>query len=151
MSGFKRFTDIRAWQACTAYKQAVYRLISETSLADDWERRRQLEQSVAGPPANIAEGFGRFNPADFAKFVVIARASIMESQSHLMDAVDTGHITEDVRRELNALAESALGEMTGLIQYLQSSEALQKSRRARERRAASRPERTATRPRRTGD
>ena len=63
----------------------------------------------------------------------------MESQNHLLDAVDKGHITEESRREQDALAEAALQEVTGLMEYLQSPEALRNARRARERRIASRP------------
>ena len=80
-----------------------------------------------------------------ARFVVMARASLMESQNHLIDAVDRGYITEDVRREHDALAEAALQEVTGLMEYLQSPEALRNARRARERRIASRPNRTSRR------
>ena len=91
--GVHRFTELRAWQACDAYKKRVYRLCETTSLAGDRFRRTQLESSVAGPPAHLAEGFGRFNPADFARFTVMARAALMESQNHLRDAVDKGYIT----------------------------------------------------------
>ena len=59
------------------------------------------------------QGFGRFNPPDFARFTVIARSSIMESQSHLIDAVDKRYITEQTRLELDSLAVSALEEVTG--------------------------------------
>jgi hypothetical protein len=79
----------------------------------------------------MAEGFGRFNPPDFAQFCVYARASLMESQNHLIDAVDKGYITEDTRLELNALAVTALEEVTGLMEYLQSPEALLNARRVR--------------------
>jgi len=65
----------------------------------------------------------------------------MESQSHLLDFVDKRYISEEVRRELNQLAETALEEVTGLMEYLQSPEALRNARRARERRIASRPQR----------
>jgi len=123
------------------YKNAVYRLCATGSLSTDWARRRQLEESVAGPPGHIAEGFGRFNPADFARFVVLARSSLMESQNHLRDAVDRGYITEDTRLEYDELAGAALQEVTGLMEYLQSPEAFRNARRARERRIASRPER----------
>jgi four helix bundle protein len=137
----KRFTKLRAWQTCNAYKQAVYRVAAEGPLSRDWERRRQLEESVAGPLAHIAEGFGRFNAADFAKFTVIARSSLMESQDHLRDAVDKQYITEALRLELDELAVAALREVTGLMDYLQSAEALQNARRAREQRIVSRHER----------
>ena len=139
--GVRRFTQLRAWQACTLYKKAVYAICEDGPLSQDWKRRGQLEESVAGPPANIAEGFGRFSPPDFARFVVIARSSLMESQNHLRDTVDRKYITESTRERLDALAEAALQEVTGLMEYLQSPEALRNARRARERRIASRPER----------
>ena len=146
MRGVRRFTDLRAWQSCDVYKKAIYRLCENGPLSRDWERRNQLEESVKGPPAHIAEGYGRFNPPDFARFTVMARASLMESQNHLRDAVDKGYITEDVRLELDKLAEAALGEVTGLMEYLQSLEALRNARRARERRIASRAERNSRTP-----
>jgi four helix bundle protein len=139
--GVARFTDLRAWQACDAYKKAVYRLCLNGPLARDWHRRDQLESSVAGPPSHIAEGFGRFSPPDFARYTVIARSSLMESQNHLRDAVDKNYITEDTRLELDQLAEAALREVTGLMEYLQSPEALRNARKARERRIATRQER----------
>jgi four helix bundle protein len=144
--GVKRFWELRAWQTCDVYKKAVYRLCLDPPIARDWKRRDQLEESVAGPPGHIAEGFGRFNPPDFARYCVMARASLMESQNHLMDAVDKRYITEDTRLQLNQLAEEALEEVTGLMEYLQSPEALRNARRARERRIASRPERLHNRP-----
>ena len=145
MIGVKRFTDLRAWQACVAYKRAVYELVLNSELSRDWKRRDQLEKSVAGPPSHVAEGYGRFNPPDFAKFTVVARASLMESQDHLIDAVDKGYITEDARLQLDALAVVPLQEVTGLMDYLQSPEALRNARRVRERRIASRQERLARR------
>lgn len=141
-SGVRRFTDLRAWQSCTTYKRAVYRLCLDGPLAKDWSLRDQLERSVAGPPAHVAEGFGRFSPPDFARLLVIAKSSLLESQNHLIDAVDKRYITEDLRLELNALAEVAIEEVSGLIEYLQSPEALRNARRARERRIASRKART---------
>jgi four helix bundle protein len=109
-------------------------------LADDWKRRNQLEESVRGPGAHIAEGFGRFNPPDFARFAVMARASLMESQNHLIELVDRRCITEERRASLDQLAVAALEEVTGLLEY-QSPEALRNARRARERRIPTRDER----------
>src|SRR5262245_57848561 len=130
--GVRRFTDLRAWQACHAYKKSVYALCNTGPLAQDLKLRSQLEASVAAPPAHLAEGFGRFTPLDFARFTVMARASLIESQNHLIDAVDRKHITDDERVEQDRLAEEALREVTGLLEYLRSNEALTKARRARE-------------------
>lgn len=114
----RRFTDLRAWKACNEYKQAVYSACAEGPLSRDWTRRRQLEESVAGPPAHLAEGFGRFSPLEFARFAVIARSLLTESQNRLHDAVDKHYLSEATRQDLDALAETALKEVTGLMEYL---------------------------------
>ncbi len=145
MRGVRRFTDLRAWQACDLYRKAIYRLIDSGDYGNDWKRRSQLEESACGPADHVAEGFGRFNPPDFARFMVMARSSLMESQSQLRDAVNKRYVTDETRTQLDALAETALEEVTGLMEYLQSPEALRNARRARERRIASRPERLANR------
>ena len=139
--GVRRFTQLRAWQVCVAYKKAVYAACEVGPLATNLEKRTQLEESVAGPPSHVAEGFGRFNPLDFARFCVIARSSLMESQNHLLDLVDKKYIDEATREGLDGLAQAALQEVTGLMEYLQSPEALRNARRARERRIVSRQKR----------
>ena len=70
----------------------------------------------------------------------------MESQNHLFDLVDRRYISEEQRVPFNALAEAALEETTGLLEYLQSPEALRNARRARERRIATRHERRTSNP-----
>ena len=144
--GVRRFTNLRAWQACDLYKKAVYEICEQPPLANDWKLRGQLEDSVRGPAAHVAEGDGRFSPPDFARFVVIARSSLMESQNHLLDLVDKRYIDEPRRLALNALAEAALEQVTGLLEYLQSPEALRNARRARERRIATRSQRRTIMP-----
>jgi four helix bundle protein len=143
--GVHRFTDLRAWQACVVFKRAINALCRSGPISRDFERRRQLEEAAGRPAGHIAEGYGRFSPPDFARFTVIARSSLMEAQNHLIDAVDRDYITEAQRVEYNKLAEDALEQVTGLMEYLQSPEALRNARRARERRIASREERKANR------
>jgi hypothetical protein len=60
----------------------------------------------------------------------MARSSLMESQNHLRDLVHRNYIDEATRADLDALAQAALQEVTGLMEYLQSPEALRNSRRA---------------------
>jgi four helix bundle protein len=136
--GARRYTELRAWQACDVYKKAVYRLCSNGPLSRDLDKRRQIEKAVAGPPSHISEGFGRFNPPDFARYTVFAKSSLMESQNHLGDALDKGYIDEETRARLHAMAETALEEVGGLMDYLLSPEALRNARLARERRIARR-------------
>ncbi|MGE0445232.1 MAG: four helix bundle protein [Vicinamibacterales bacterium] len=127
--GFKHFTDIRAWRAAVTFKRAVYDACRRGRFP--YDLRDQLERAASAPPAHIAEGFGRFGPPDFARFVVMARASLMESQNHLIDLRDRGQISEVALKQLDGLAVAALREATGLIKYLQSPEALGNAKQAR--------------------
>jgi len=136
----KSFDELRAWKSARTFKLAVYRLCGTGRLAGDFALRDQLRSAAASAPSQIAEGFGRFNPADFARFLGIAKASLIEAQNHLQDAVDRQHITEDVRREHHALADIALRDVIAFIEYLQSEQAQQNAKRAREKRQARRNE-----------
>ena len=64
----------------------------------------------------------------------VARASLVECKNHLIDAVDRGHIDDDVRRHSAGLADDALREIGGLLDYLQSPEAKRNAERIRQRR-----------------
>jgi four helix bundle protein len=134
----KSFDEIRAWHTARNFKLGIYRLCDEGSLATDYKLRDQLRSAAASAPSQIAEGFARFNPADFARFVVIAKASLVEAQNHLQDAVDRRHISEEVRQEHHGLAQAAIREAIALVEYLQSEKAQQNAKRAREKRQAAR-------------
>jgi four helix bundle protein len=132
--GVRSFVDLRAWQSARQFKLAVYRLILSGTFGRDVRLCDQLRDASRSAVSHVAEGYGRFNPADFARFLGMAKASIIEAQNHLMDAVDLGFISESVRAEHHALAQTALRDIIALIEYLQSPEALNNARKARSRR-----------------
>ena len=110
----KTFRELRAWQTAYAFKLRIYELIESGLLSNDETLRKQLRESAASAASQISEGFGRFDPVDFARFVKMARASILECKNHLQDAVDRRHISDDVRREHEIYAQEA---MKGLEDY----------------------------------
>jgi four helix bundle protein len=123
------FRELRAWQTARAFKLGVYRLIDVGPLSRDDTLKHQLREAAASCVSHIAEGFGRFDPADFARFVKMSKASVMECQNHLQDAVDRRHITDDVRQEHEERSNAALREIAGLLDYLQSPEAKRNAER----------------------
>ncbi len=68
--------------------------------------------------ANIAEGFGRGGKTEFIRFLRIAHASALETQSHLYIASDLGYLDgkefEDLRKQVVSVSR-LLG---GFIHYL---------------------------------
>lgn len=130
----RSFHDLRAWQTARMFKLSVYRLSESGTLATDFKLRGQLCESAASAVSHVAEGFGRFNPADFARFLGMAKASLIEGQNHLQDAVDRRHITDEIRVEHHKLAQSALRDVTALLEYLQSPKAAVNAKKARDKR-----------------
>jgi four helix bundle protein len=68
--------------------------------------------------ANISEGFGRETHRDFAHFLSISRASLMETDNHLQDAADSGYLSPQEHERLAGLAKRALIATTRLQSYL---------------------------------
>ena len=116
--GVRRFEDLEAWQLADELKREVYALIATGPVTRDFEFCNQIRSSAASSTKNIAEGFGRFRPADFARFVEISVASTMETQDSLKDGVDRRHFTVQRTERARALAEKTLQVSKGLIRYL---------------------------------
>jgi four helix bundle protein len=130
----RTFRELRAWQEAYAFKLRVYELIDSGSLSKDEKLEKQLREAARSAPSQISEGFGRFDPVDFGRFVKMARASLQECRNHLQDAVDCRLITENDRQEYEKLIDLALREIGGLLDYLQSPEAKRNAERIRQKR-----------------
>ena len=144
--GVKTFRDLKAWQAVREFKLGIYGLVEQGSLARDVKLREQLREAAASAQSQISEGFGRFDPLDFARFVKMARASLLERHNHLGDAVDRRHITDDTTREHHVRWEAAMKEIGGLLDYLQSPEAKRNADRLRQDRIERRRRRRNSEP-----
>jgi four helix bundle protein len=77
MQGVWKFEDLVAWQLAVQLQQLADKYCDKPAVKRDFKFRNQLSDSAASAPRNIAEGFGRFNPADFARFLGIAKASLV--------------------------------------------------------------------------
>lgn len=102
-------------------RQLADRLISLASggpLRREFQLNRQLQAAAQSVCANIAEGFGRYTPGEFARFLRIARGSAMELQEHIHEAQLRGLITPAEEGELLTLCRRVLGSITPLLKYL---------------------------------
>ena len=131
---YKSFTELPVWQAARKFKLAIYKLCGSGPLAREPEPRGQLRSSASKPPALIAEAYGRFNPLDSARLPTQAKAELIESQNHLIDAFDQEFITEAVRLEHHNIAQAVIDQVDAWRAYLQSPEAQRNVKGIRERR-----------------
>ena len=91
MAGVRRYQDLEVWQLADELKREVYALVGEGAASNDFKFRDQIRDSAASSTKNIAEGFGRFHPGEFARFMEFSIASTMETQDSLKDGVDRGY------------------------------------------------------------
>lgn len=90
---------------------------------EKWALASQLRRAVQSIPANIAEGYGRYNFQETIHFCYIARGSMAETKTYLILAFRLGYIQESTyNKYLNQLNE--LGMMThGYITRLRKEKA----------------------------
>ncbi len=118
MPGVRRYEDLIAWQLAYELQREVFALTATGTAALDFKFRDQIRESTASAARNIAEGFGRFRPLEFARFLVIARGSLTESHHHLRDGHDRGYFTAEDHSRLALLAGRTAIATTRLIRYL---------------------------------
>lgn len=88
-----RLDDLIAFHLSHQFKLEVYRILATTAAASDLRYVGQLRAAASSVEANIAEGFYRLTPREFARFLLIARASLAESEVRLADGIDRGHFS----------------------------------------------------------
>src|SRR6185369_4177200 len=101
------FRDLVCWQLSWALKNEVLAFTKSGPAAADFKYRDQIHDAAASAPRNIAEGFGRFTPGDFARFLNYARASLIETQNHLHDGYARGYLDAALYGRLLNLSSAA--------------------------------------------
>ncbi len=98
--------DLLVWQKGMDLVDAIY---SMTRGFPDDERFRLVSQATRAAvsvPANIAEGHARGTRRDYAQFVAVARASLMELETYVMIARRLGYKgTENAPDVLERISE----------------------------------------------
>jgi four helix bundle protein len=118
MAGVRRFEDLHAWKLATQVEDAVYELTRSGPVMADREFRNQIRNSGSSAPSNIAEGWGRLNPKDFANFLRIARGSLNETKNHLLKGRRLNYFSESDFDRVHILTCRALGATSALRRYL---------------------------------
>ncbi len=116
--GVRRFEDLAAWKLAFELQREVYAFTAYGPAWHDIKFRDQIRDASASATRNIAEGFGRYRPREFARFLEIARGSLNETRSHLHDALQRSYLSPSEHSQLVKLSDRALGASTALLKYL---------------------------------
>ena len=123
MAGARRFEDLIAWQRMYELSIESWKATDRPPASRDFDFRDQIRDASDSAQRNIAEGFGRFNPAQFVHFLDIARASAMETKALLKKGLAVGYWQAPECERLEVLADRGLQAVAKLQRYLRSSQA----------------------------
>lgn len=118
----RSFTELEAWKKARAVRQTIRVLVRTWPAEEKFRLVDQIVRASRGPCSNIAEGFGRFNEKDNARFCRMAAGSLFEVQDHLSAAFDEEYIDASALRQHWAIVDEALRVLNGYIRYLKRFE-----------------------------
>lgn len=96
MAGVRKAEDFAAWQLAESFKSEVFALVRNSPEAmRDFRFRNQLKDAAAGISKHITEGFVRFGPLDFCRFLDYALGSLREAERWIHDGVEFGYFPEE--------------------------------------------------------
>jgi four helix bundle protein len=129
MSGARDFTELIAWQRADELEKFALEIIKRPVLARDRVFCAQTSDAAASAPRNIAEGYARFAPTQFANFLRIAIGSEGETKNQILKAWQRGAITDDELSRGMILCKRAIGAAVGLRRYELSQQARANAKR----------------------
>ena len=89
----QNFRDLLVYRKAYALVLTLYKLTRSFPVDERFGMTSQIRRCVASIPANIAEGCGRGENGDFARFLRIAAGSANELDFHLELARDLEYLT----------------------------------------------------------
>jgi four helix bundle protein len=124
--GARTYRELVVFQRSAELRRRVLALLATADASRDRRLCEQVRDAVRSPPRNIAEGFGRYNPAEFAQFLDVAIASLDELDNHLRDGVETGLFLTEPAAEAIRLGAQCRWMIVRLRTYLRRQAARRK-------------------------
>ncbi|HKM82730.1 MAG TPA: four helix bundle protein [Candidatus Acidoferrum sp.] len=100
--------ELKIWQKAMDLVEACYRLSATLPADERFGLTSQIRRAATSIPANIAEGFGRWNTREFGGFLAISCGSLRELETHVIITQRLGYVSEaNARPVLRATDELA--------------------------------------------
>ena len=112
------FTDLEVWKKARILRNNISELTKTFPPDEKYRLTDQIIRSSRSVGNNIAEGHGRFHYADVAKFLLNARGSAAETIDHLIIALDSNFINEEILDSFKNDCEECMKMINGYISFL---------------------------------
>lgn len=114
--------DLRIWQRSMELAVGSYRATSTFPVDEKFGLTAQIRRAATSVPANIAEGFGRWNQREFARFLAIANGSLRELETHFLIAGSLGYTNPESLKKLLKSIDDLSKMMFGLLTRIRSKQ-----------------------------
>jgi len=115
MQTARKFQDLVAWQLCTELRDLVLALTDSGRCLSDFDFRDHIGRAAKSAPRLISEGFLRYTPEEFVRYLRMARAEIGEIQNELEYERTRKYFTEEQSAKARDLATRAMVVTTRLL------------------------------------
>ena len=86
--------DLFAYQLALELAEWIYRCTADFPKSEMFGLTSQMRRAAVSVPSNISEGAGRYGPAEFRKYLYIARGSLAELETQTIIAQRVGYLDE---------------------------------------------------------
>jgi len=112
--------ELDVWKRSVALTTELYKLTSRFPDTERYGLCSQIRRAGTSVAANIAEGWGRGSTGDYIQFLVVARGSLMELETHLIVACNVHLLSSDALKAFSNEIEEIGKMLNGLIGALKA-------------------------------
>jgi len=116
--GARDFRELEVWRLADELRRGIVAVTARPPAARDGRFCLNLRDAAESVCRNIAEGFGRRRPAQFAQFLRIALGSVEEVRDQLIAARCRGYLDLATFQHLSGLARRTKQVGDALHRYL---------------------------------
>jgi four helix bundle protein len=114
----KHHRQLDVWQKAMTLAVEVFQVARALPTVERFGMAQQMRSAAVSIAANIAEGKGRTQPRDFARFIGIARGSAYELDTYLVLAQRFKYLAAGEVARAEELLEEIRRMLTGLLRRL---------------------------------
>lgn len=122
MANYNSFEEMEIYQLGREQSNEIWLLIQNTTLAQDYKLRDQINGSSGSVMDNIAEGFGRGGNKEFIAFLSYSRGSCCETKAQLQRVFDRKHINEQTFSDLTLKSQIIIDQISKFMNFLKNSD-----------------------------
>jgi four helix bundle protein len=112
------FRQLKDWEKAHGLSLAIYKATVTFPQQEQFGLTSQMRRAAASIPANIAEGCGRSDEPELARFLRIALGSASELEYHIILSTDLCYLNKSVSQQLFKQVTEVKRMLTSLIQKL---------------------------------